>query len=311
MNVEEFLSTFHDIIPYKFQLKVGGKKANAILPNKEFISYKNRKGKSYLLYRKKLLETTIDYIPLDEVDVPIELTVQCFHPHVLKWEEKSQSTNKERTHFQVRILNENTSRQLGYLSLDLTPAGDIEHKFCTFSNEEGTHKIMQSINYVYDEKTKKVTPIECLSFIFYNLGASLEEEVSFYKENGVLKCVTIHKQPLKNHAFDSIVWSDDEVKEKQEFFSRYCNHAAVENATPLVCDFTNYIINKDFTSRLETIKELARRLSYQGDPLFNHYNYAEIKERIEYLEDPKNDIFSSFYGEYIGNTIIKLRKKRW
>ena len=205
MNIEEFLNIFNDIIPYKFQLKIGGARANAIISNKELISYKNRKGKSYPFYRKNLLGANTDYISLDELDVPIELTIQCSHPHILKWEKKSKSTNKEITHFKVRVLNEEASRQLGYLSLDLTPAGDIDHKFCSFYNEDGTHEIMQSINYDYNEQTKKVIPTECLSFIFYNLEAGLEEKVSFYKENGILKCITINKQALTNHAFDSIV----------------------------------------------------------------------------------------------------------
>lgn len=306
MSIEEFLNTFNDIIPYKFHLKIGGAKANAIITNKDLISYKNRKGKSYPFYRKSLLGVSTNYISLDELDVPIELTIDCSYPHVLKWEEKPKSTSKEITHFNVRILNEETTRQLGYLSLDLTPAGDIDHKFYCFYNEDRTHEIVQSIAYNYNEKTKKVTPTECLSYIFNDLEANTKEKVSFYKEDGNLKCVTISK----NHELDdSMVCSDDETKEKNEFFSRYCNNAPVEKATLLVCDTTNYIINKDFTYRLERTKELQEDLTYEDDPSFNYYNYDKIREEIQYLTDPKNDIFSSFYGEYIGNTIIKSDSK--
>lgn len=307
MNIETFLNIFNDIIPYKFQLKIGGIKSNAIISNKELISSQNRKGRSCPFYRKSLLGTATDYISLEKLDMPIELTIQCSYPHTLKWEKSSKSTNKERTSFQVRILSENASKQLGYLSIDLTPAGDIDHKFCCFYNEDGTHEIMQSIHYNYDEQTKKVTPKECLSFIFFNLETGLEEKISFHKEASVLKCITINKQGLKNHAFDSIVWSDDELKEKHEFFSRFCNNVRVEHATPLACDITNYIINKDFTDKLERIKNLHRILSYEHDSSFNfHYDYDKIREEIEYLEDPRNDIFRDFYGEYIGNTVIKL-----
>lgn len=310
MNIDEFLNIFNDIIPYKFQLKIGGIKSNTIISNKELISSQNRKGKSYPFYRKSLLGTTTDYIPLEKIDVPIELTIQCSHPHTLKWERASKSTNKKSTHFQARILTEDASRQLGYLSIDLTPAGDINHKFCSFYNEDGTHEIMQSIDYSYDEQTKKVTPTECLSFISLNLETGLEEKISFYKDNSILKGITISKQVLKNHAFDSIVWSDDKLKEKQMFFSRFCNNARVEEATTLVCDMTNYIINIDFTSKLEEIKELQRILSYEHDPRHEFYHdYNKIREKIKYLADPKNDIFSSFYGEYIGNTVIKLNSK--
>ena len=284
MNIEEFIKMFDDIIPYKFKLKVGGFKSDSITTDKNLISYNNRKGKVYPFYRKNsfgmITDYVPDYIPLEEFDIPVELDVECLHPHSLKWESMPKSTNKKWAEFSVRILNEEKNKQYGYLSLNLTPAGDIDHKFCSFSNEDGTHEIQQLISYQYNDETKQVIPMENLSFIFYNLENGLEEQVSFHKENGVLKCITINKQGLKNHMYDSIVWSDDEVKEKNNFFSRYCNNVKVEYATPLVCDFTNYIINKDF-----------------------------ISKRIEYLSDPKNDIFASFYGEYIGNTIIKQDSK--
>lgn len=306
MSIEEFLNIFDDMIPYKFQLKIGGTRSKSIIYDKEFISSENRKGKIYPFYKKSLLGTVTEYIPLEKVDVPIDLTIQCSHPHTIKWEKRSTSTNKEGVHFQVRILNEDNNRQIGFLLLDLTPAGDIYHKFCSFYNENGTHEIIQSINYSYDKQTKKVTPMECLSYIFNNLETGLEESVSFHKEASILKCITIKRQGLRNHAFDSIVWTSDEVDKKQEFFSKFCNNGKVERATTLVCDMTNYIINKDFTSKLERIKSLQGILMYEHDANFNtYYDYNKIREEIEDLSDPKNDIFSGFYGEYIGNTIIK------
>lgn len=313
MNIEEFINMFDDIIPYKFKLKVGGLKSDSITTDKNLISYNNRKGKVYPFYRKNsfgmITDYAPDYIPLEEFDIPVELDVVCLHPHSLKWENMPKSTNKKWTEFSVRILNEEKNKQYGYLSLHLTSAGDIDHKFCSFSNEDGTRELQQFISYQYNDKTKQVIPMENLSFIFYNLENGLEEQVSFHKENGVLKCITINKQGLKNHMYDSIVWSDDEVKEKNNFFSRYCNNVKVEYATPLVCDFTNYIINKDFISKMEELKDLKRTLTYEGDSRFDHYDYNEIRKRIEYLSDPKNDIFASFYGEYIGNTVIKQDSK--
>lgn len=309
MNLEEFLNNFKGIIPYNFKVKIGGARSNSIICNKDLISESNRKGRIYPFYKKILFDTKTDYIPLDEMNVPIELIVECQHPHILKWEEKPESTKKERFQFQVRILDEDTNRQLGYISLNLTPAGDIVDKFCSFYSEDGTHEIMQSINYKYDSKTKKVTPTENLSFIFYNLDSTLEEKVSFYKENSIVKGLTINKQALKNHAFDSIVWSSAKVEEKCEFYSRYRNNEKVEHLNCLASDMTNYLINKDFTSKLERLEDLQRTLSYEGDPLFNFYNYDKIREEIEFLKDPKNDIFSSFYGDYIGNTIIKIDSK--
>ena len=54
MNIEEFLKIFNDIIPYKFQLKIGGARSDMIISDKELISAKNRKGKSYPFYKKNL-----------------------------------------------------------------------------------------------------------------------------------------------------------------------------------------------------------------------------------------------------------------
>lgn len=306
MNIEEFLNNFNDIIFYKFTLKIGGSRANSIITNNELISSKNRKGKLYPFYKKNLSGTTTDYVLIQELDIPIELTIECSHSHILKWEKEPKSTNKTITNFQVRLLNEDKSRQIGYLSLDLTPAGDIEHKYCSFYNDEGTHMITQSIFYDYDDETKKVIPRENLSFTLYDLENRIEEKLTFHKEDGNLKCVTINKQGLKNHAYDSIVWSEDEVKEKNEFFSRFCNGSKLEHATPLACDMTNYIINNDFTYKLERLKELQTILSY-GNKILNSCD--KIIEEIEYLNNPKNDCFSGFYGEYIGNTIIKLDSK--
>ena len=55
MNIEEFLNIFNDIIPYKFQLKIGGIKANTIISNKELISSQNRKGKKLSVLQKRFI----------------------------------------------------------------------------------------------------------------------------------------------------------------------------------------------------------------------------------------------------------------
>lgn len=310
MNIEEFVHMFDDVIPHRFKLKIGGKKASRITNNKDFISYENRKGKVYSADKQTLLGTTTEYIPLEKIDFPIELSIECTHPHYVKWEKIASSTNKERTSFQARVLSQDFKRQYGYLSLELTAAGDIDHKFCSFANTDGTHEIMQSVSYEYDKQTKQVIPFEYLIYDFKDWENGLEKKVTFYKENGILKGLTISKQKLRNHMYDSIVWSDKKVKEQCELFSRYSNHAQVENATPLVCDMTNYIINKDFTATSSRLKDLYRLLEYKPNSSYPRpFDYVRVKEEIKYLSNPENDIFSGFYGEYIGNTVIKNASK--
>lgn len=121
----------------------------------------------------------------------------------------------------------------------------------------------------------------------------MEEKISFYKVDRILSCITTNKEVLGNHTF--IVWSDDELKTKNRFFSRFRNNAKVEHTTPLASDMTNYIINKDFTNKLERIKRLQRILSYENDSRFNfHHDYDKIRDEIKYLSDPKNDILLAF-----------------
>ena len=208
--------------------------------------------------------------------------------------------------FDVRILTEDASRQLGFLSLNLNRAGDIYHKFCAFYSEDGTHEITQSVNYRYDDKTKKVKSREELDFISTNLETGLVETVTFHKEDGVLKCVTISKQPVQKSAYIGLIWSEGEIKEKQEFFSRFYNNESIKAGTYPFCDFANFVISSDYTNRLETIEVLKMQLSYENDPrpCMVDRDYTKIREKIKRLEDPKSDIFGDFYGEYIGNTII-------
>lgn len=313
MNIEEYLEKFKDIIPFNFQLIIGGPSSNAIIRDKKLISNENREGKKYPIYDEEdFLDPTVEYVPINEIDMQLELAIQCAHSHYLKWENKPESTNKETTEFKVNILNEKSNNKLGLLHLNLTEAGDISKIFCTYYNEDMTHEIIQSIFYKYDEETKKVVPFECLEYIFYNVKEGLEESVSFHKEDDVLKCISISKQRLKNHADDGIVFSDEKVKEKKEFFSRYYDDSPVKNIS--ICDITNYIINKDFTGKLEKLEELNRQLHYLSNRNDNEYvnkrqNYNRITEEITYIKDPKNDIFGNFYGEYIGNTVIKLGSK--
>lgn len=308
MSIEEFLKNFNDIIPFTFQLKIGGESSNMIVTDKEFISRKNRKGRKCPSDCNNIFKVTTGYVSLDKMEIPVDLRVNCLHRNFFKWEEKPRVIGDENVNFEVRILSEDKTKQLGYLSLDLTPAGDISHKFCSYYNEDGTHKITQSVAYSFDEKTKKTIPMEALSFTSKNPETGLEEIVSFNKENGSLKCVTVTKQNPGEYSFGRITGPDD-VSKKEEFFSKYSNDTLVTHASPLVCDSMNYIINKDFTYNSERLNELKLLLAFRDDSTSKPQYYENIRKEIMDLENPENDPFKGFHGEYIGNTIVKIGSK--
>lgn len=239
------------------------------------------------------------------MNVPIGVSIECNYPHRLKWEKSSKTTNKEKTDFQVRLLKENEDRQFGYVSLDLTPAGDLENKFCSYYNEDGTRTITQFIFYYFNEETKEITAKETLSYIFYNIETGMEEQVKFYKVNGRLQGITTHKSKLRDHQFDSIIWSEENVSEKECMFSRCFSEKLLEGVNPN-CDVTNHIINQDFIYRRNRIKELHRLMKYETDETMKHsFNFRWFKQELKELLNPQNDTFRGFVGSYIGNTIIK------
>ena len=307
MSIEEFLKQFNDIIPYKFQLKFGGSRSNMIISDKEHISYSNFKGKMFPFKKIEGCKSVTEYIPLEEMDVFIDLKIECSHPHKLKWEDRAKSTKKTYQRLSVRILTEDYERQLGYLSLSLTEGCDIRNKFCSFYNEDGTHEIIQSVNYDIDMNTKKVRAREHLEFISRDFETGLEEEVAFHKENGSLRCVTISRKPIQNSAYVSILWSEEDVKRQQLYFSRYYNNEPINAGTYVVGDFAHFVISGDYINRLADIEIEKRKLEYENDPrpYMIDRDFDKIRERIKKLEDPQNNMFSDFVGELIGNTIIK------
>lgn len=271
MSIEEFLKQFNDIIPFKFTLKVGGSRANMIISDDEHKSHSNFKGRMFPLKKIEQCKKVTEYIPLEEMDAFLDLKVECSYPHRLKWEERPKSTRREMQHPYVRILNEDASKQIGCLGLDLTRAGDIYCKSCLFSNEEGTHQITQSVFYDYDDKTKKVSTREQLRFIAKSSEENLAEIVTFYKENGALRCVNYSKQPAIKNEFVGLIWTDgiNKIDCVHEYFSRYYNNEPIRKWYYTIGDTTNLAISSDY----------------------------------------RNCIFDGFVGEYIGNTVIKKDSK--
>ena len=307
MSIEEFLKQFNDIIPFSLNLRVGGARTNLIKTDDEHKSYSNFKGRMYPFYKKDITGVTTEWVPLEEIDAHLDLIITCPYPHTFKWEECPKSTKKSSQHFVVRILTDE-DRQVGFIMLDLNKAGDIDRKYCSYYNENVTHNISHSVDYSFDQETKKmVKDKESLSFASINLEEEIEEEVTFYRKNGVLTCVTISKHPLRNSAYISLLWHEDDVKRNQMFFSRYYNNVPIKAGTYIASDSAHHVIIGDYQNRLETIEILETRLEDEKDPkpYMRQSDFDRIRDKIKDLKDPKNDMFSGFVGELIGNTIIK------
>jgi len=256
MVIEEFLKQFNDIIPFEFKLKIGGSRANMVISDDEHKSYNNFKGKMFPLKKIEQCKQVTEYIPLEEMDAFLDLKVECSYPHHLYWEERPKSTKKKYQHFVVRILNDD-NKQVGFLMLDLNKAGDIDRKYCSFFNDDGTHNISHSVDYCFDQETKKmVKDKERLNFTSKDLEEKIEEEVTFYRKNGVLTCVTISKHPLQNSAYISLLWHEDDVKRNQLFFSRYYNNIPIKAGTYIASDPAHHVIINDYQNRLATIENL-------------------------------------------------------
>ena len=307
MSIEEFLKQFNDIIPFSFNLRVGGARTNLIKTDDEHKSYNNFKGRMYPFYKKDITGVTTEWVPLEEIDAHLDLIITCSYPHTFKWEECPKSTKKSSQHFVVRILTDE-DRQVGFIMLDLNKAGDIDSKYCSYYNEDGTHNITHSVDYSFDQETKKmVKDKERLSFTSINLEEKIEEEVTFYRKNGVLTCVTISKHPLRNSAYVSLLWHEDDVKRNQIFFSRYYNNVPIESGTYIASDPAHHVIIGDYQNRLATIENLETRLEEEKDPkpYMRQSDFDRIRDKIKDLKDPENDMFSGFVGDLIGNAIIK------
>lgn len=305
MDIETFINDFKDVIPYQFKIKMGGNGREEIKKDKNKISASNYKGKIYPIYRTHLTETTIEWVPVENVKLPIDLSVACDYPHRLLFEERPKHTKEDNLKFTVRLLHEKEQKQFGFISIDLNTAGDITHKFCSYYNAEGTRKIMQSCFYWYNEETKEVITNENLNYIFCNLETEMEEKVEFHKRNGEIEGITISKEALRNHAYDSIVWSEEEVERQSYLFAR-CYSEKLLNKNQINCDVTNDIINNDFTYKRKRIKELRDLMKYEKEKEYQYmFNFRRYKEEIRYLLDPKNDNFRGFVGEYVGNTVIQ------
>lgn len=142
-----FIDEFKDIVPYNVNVTVGKNKQFINDPSK--INRFNHKGKMVDFYKKA---TTIEeftkhgigsyrvYLPAEEVSLPIDVSITCPEGISIKEEKTSKYTYKKNTSHQFRLFDEDNN-QVGYISITITPAGDINNKYCSYENRDLTHEL--------------------------------------------------------------------------------------------------------------------------------------------------------------------------
>lgn len=337
-----FFDEFNQIVPYFVKVTIGKNKQLKTDTTKK--SYSNHKGKMVAFYKKsKTLEDLekygvgehVEYLPVEQVSMPIDIQVTSDENLMPIFEETSKYTDKKRTSHTIRIFNSNKA-QVGYVSISLTPAGDIDRKTCFYESPNGAERIRHTIYNKIDDGnvTKEAT------FEFKKNSDEGTKKVEISQRNGKVVGCSVLEQELEtreNVAFQSI--TDFTTDEKNPKIKRYVASCVVDETDhskrggsliPWECmtleeDLFEYQKNMEqFQQHVERFKtqtgidvsiekavELGK-LSYDEQKAlgispteFNTWYYCRL---ARYLSDERNNILKNFKGNYIGN-ILKLTDK--
>lgn len=333
-----FFDEFNRVVPYFIKVSVGKNKQFKTDPNKK--SHTNHKGKMVAFYKKaKTLEELekygfgehMEYLPAEQVSMPIDIQVTSDEEITPIFEESSQYTNKEMTHHRIRIFNSDKI-QVGYVSLSLTPSGDIDNKTSFYDSPDGTEKIMHTTyNNMRDGKLVKDDAFE---FQKNSEEGTKKVEIS-QREGKVVGCSVVEKdlETREDVLFQPITeFAKDEKTPKLKRYVASCVVDETERSErggtliPWECrtlenDLFRYQEAMDeFQQHVKWFKEKTGlevsiekaiaigELSYdeQKRQGFSHefnINYYSILAR--YLSDESNNRLRDFKGNYIGN-ILKL-----
>lgn len=334
-----FFDEFNHIIPYFIRVSVGKNKQLKTDSNKK--SYTNHKGKMVAFYKKaKTLEELekyglgeyMEYLPAEQVSMPIDIQVTSDEKLTPIFERSSKYTNKERTNHDIRIFNSDKI-QVGYVSLSLTPSGDIDEKTSFYESPDGTEKIMHTTyNKMRDGKFIKDDTFE-----FQKNSEEVTKKVKISQREGkVVGCSVVEKdlETREDVLFQSITqFAKDEKTPKLKRYVASCVVDETEHSKrggtliPWECrtleeDLFEYQKAMDkFQQHVKWFKEKTGievsieraveigNLSYdeqerQGfsSVQFNAWHYSRL---ARYLSDESNNRLRDFKGNYIGN-ILKL-----
>lgn len=334
-----FFDEFKSIVPYSVKVNVGKNKQFKTDANKK--SGANYKGKMVAVYKKaKTLEEIekyglgehIEYVPAEQVSMPIDIQVISDEKLTPVFEKTSKYTTKEETEHSIRIFNSDKN-QVGYVSFLLTPSGDIDEKTSFYRSPDRTEEIMHTTyNRMRDGKIIKDD-----NFKFQRNSQAGTKKVNISQREGKVVGCSVEETDLeteKDVMFQSMTeFAKDEKTPKLKKYIASCVVDETEHSKrgglliPWECmtvedDLFEYQkAMEDFQEHVKWFKEktgievsLERtieidKLSYdeqekQGIPpiQFNSWHYARL---ARYLLDESNNLLKDFKGNYIGN-ILKL-----
>lgn len=337
-----FFDEFNHIVPYFIKVNIGKNKSFKTDANKKSCS--NHKGKMVAFYKKaKTLEELekyglgeyIEYLPAEQVSMPIDIQVVCDENITPIFEKSSKYTNKEITHHDIRIFNSNKV-QIGYVCLSLIPSGDIDEKTSFYESPDGTEKIMHTIY----NKMRDGELIKDDTFEFQKNSKEETKKVIISQRNGKVVGCSVLEQEIETKEdvmFQSITqFSKDEKTPKLKRYVASCLYDEPDfnkrggTLIPWECmtledDLFEYQKAMDkFQKHVKWFKEKTGievsiekaieigELSYEEQkrqgfsPIqFNAWYYSNL---AKYLVDESNNRLKEFKGDYIGN-ILKLTDK--
>lgn len=332
-----FFDEFNRVVPYFIKVSVGKNKQFKTDPNKK--SYTNHKGKMVAFYQKaKTLEELekyglgeyMEYLPAEQVSMPIDIQVTSDEKLTPIFEEFSKYTNKQNTHHRIRIFNSDNI-QVGCVFLSLTPSGDIADKTSFYDSPDGTEKIMhETYNNMRDGKLVKDDVFE-----FQKNSEEGTKKVKISQREGkVVGCSVVEKdlESREDVLFQPITqFAKDEKTPKLNKYVASCVVDETERGKrggtliPWECmtleeDLFRYQETMDqFQQHVKWFKEKTGievsiekaieigELSYDEEKKqgFSQFNAGYYSRLARYLSDESNNRLRDFKGNYIGN-ILKL-----
>lgn len=337
-----FFDEFNHIVPYFVRVNVGKNKPFKNDPTKK--SHTNHKGKTVAFYKKaKTLEELekygsgeyIEYLPAEQVSMPIDIQVASDENITPIFEKSSKYTNKEITYHDIRLFNSDKD-QVGYVSFSLTPSGDINQKTSFYESPDGTEKIMHiTYNDMVDGKLIKDDHFE-----FQKNSKEGTKKVAISQRDGkVAGCSVVEKEleTKEDVLFQSITqFSKDEKTPKLKRYVASCVVDETERSKrggtliPWECMtleedlFAYQKAMAEFQQDVKWFKEQTGiDVSIEKAIKIGELSYDERKKQgfssfpfdapyyphlARYLADESNNRLKDFKGNYIGN-ILKLTDK--
>lgn len=313
MDVIEFIDRFKDVVPYQLFLRVGGIEKNNRIKDKKYQSNTNFEGKAISFSRNGSNgENEIHYVPFDQCSLPVDIQVDCDGIALFEKDESgklgfsnpSPMTKKDGTSYKIRLFNEK-KEQLGSIFLDLNASGDILCKQSFYNNMDFTHCISQMTQYCLRDGVIYRTEQTTYTEKDYILGQEIQVEV--YQTDGVTTGVSVTKKELKNPEellFQSVtdLTKDFTSTDNCYFLSRVEGQDYQQSVFDVFSlPHENYVIQEDFTN-------FKKQRDFLNSLVQNEFAGLKLYTsdwEIAHYQNPKNDIFYGFVGEYTGNIIYK------